>query len=100
MQKTEEEIINEAKETLEYNFQNEVEIKEEYIGTEGENFYTVIFDGSKMAQFHNEEAAKYFISQVEWRIEKLFDGRFQREYWNSQRGAWVDWGEAVPAKDL
>jgi len=97
-QKTEQEIANEAQKTLDYNFRNEVEIIEEYIVDY--TYYVVMFDGSKMDEFDNEEEAKHFINQVKWRVEKLFDGRFQPEYWNSQKGEWIDWGEAVPAKDL
>lgn len=98
IQRTEREIINEAQKTLDCNFRNEVEIIEESIGDC--TYYVVEFDGSKMAQFGTEEEAKYFVSQVEWRVTKLFDGRFQPEYWNSQKGEWVDWGEAVAEKDL
>jgi hypothetical protein len=98
IQRTEREIVNEAQETLDYNFRNEVEINQEFIVDY--TYYVVEFDGSKMADFDTEEEAKHFVSQVEWRVTKLFDGRFQPEYWNSQKGEWVDWGEAVPAKDL
>lgn len=98
IKKTEQEIANEAQETLDYNFRNEVQINQESIVDY--TYYVVEFDGSKMAEFDIEEAAKYFVSQVEWRVEKLFDGRFQLEYWNSKKAEWIDWGEAVPAKDL
>lgn len=97
-QKTDQEITNEAQETLDYNFRNEVQINQESIVDY--TYYVVEFDGSKMAEFDTEEAAKHFVSQVEWRVTKLFDGRFQPEYWNSQKAEWIDWGEAVPAKDL
>jgi len=98
IQKTEQEIANEAQETLDFNFRNEVEIHQESIGDY--TYYVVEFDGYSMAQFGTEEEAKHFVERVEWRVTKLFDGRFQPEYWNSQKGEWVDWGEAVPAKDL
>lgn len=97
-QKTDQEIINEAQKTLDYNFRNEVEINQESIVDY--TYYVVVFDGSKMAEFGTEESAKHFIELVEWRVEKLFDGRFQPLYWNSQKDEWIDWGEAVPAKDL
>lgn len=98
IQKTEREIVNEAQKTLDYNFRNEVEIHQESIVDY--TYYVVEFEGSKMAEFGTEEEAKYFISKVEWLVIKLFDGRFQPEYWNSQKGKWISWGEAVPAKDL
>jgi hypothetical protein len=98
IQKTEQEIVNEVQKTLDYNFRNEVQINQESVVDY--TYYIVEFDGSKMAEFDNEESAKHFVELVEWRVEKLFDRRFQPKYWNSQKCEWIDWGEAYPAKYL
>jgi hypothetical protein len=92
MRKTEMKSLKEARETIEYNFRNEVEIEEIDFGTQ-KMLFRVNFDGSQMADFWSEDEAKKFVASVEWRVYQLDDSRFQAEYWNSQKAEWVDWGE-------